>query len=47
MQEFDELTDRDMDEAGDDPDEIVSTIQRTTGQPREAVERRVREVAQR
>jgi uncharacterized protein YjbJ (UPF0337 family) len=47
VQEFDELTDRDMDEAGDDPDKIVSTIQQKTGQPREAVEQRVLEVAQR
>ena len=38
VQEFDELTDRDMDEAGDDPDKIVSTIQQKTGQPREAVD---------
>ena len=47
VQEFDELTDRDMDEAGDDPDKIVSTIQQRTGQSREAVEQRMREVAQR
>ena len=47
VQEFDELTDSDMDEAGDDPDKIVSTIQQRTGQSREAVEQRMREVAQR
>jgi uncharacterized protein YjbJ (UPF0337 family) len=40
VQEFDEVTDRDMDLAGDDRDKIVSTIQQKTGQPREAVEQR-------
>jgi uncharacterized protein YjbJ (UPF0337 family) len=46
-QEFAELTGRDLDEAGDDPDEIVSKIQQKTGQPREQVEQRVRQVMKR
>ena len=44
VQEFDELTDRDVDDTGDDPDEIVSKIQEKTGQPREQIEERVRQV---
>jgi uncharacterized protein YjbJ (UPF0337 family) len=44
VQEFGELTHRDMDETSDDPDEIVDRIQKKTGQPRDQVEQRVREV---
>jgi uncharacterized protein YjbJ (UPF0337 family) len=47
VQEFGELTQRDMDDTSDDPDEIIDRIQKKTGQPREQVEQRVREVAQR
>jgi uncharacterized protein YjbJ (UPF0337 family) len=47
VQEFRELTDRDMDESSDDPDEIVDRVQKKTGQPREQVEQRVRQVVQR
>lgn len=47
VQEYDELTDRDLDEAGDDPDRIADKIQEKTGQPRAQVEQRMREVAQR
>jgi hypothetical protein len=36
-----------MDEASDDPDEIVDRIQKKTGQPRDQVERRVTEVMRR
>ena len=32
--EFDEVTQVDMDQAGDDPDQIVDTVQQKTGQPR-------------
>jgi uncharacterized protein YjbJ (UPF0337 family) len=46
-QEFAELTQRDLDEAGDDPDQIISKIQQKTGQPREQVEERVKQVVQR
>jgi uncharacterized protein YjbJ (UPF0337 family) len=46
-QEFSEVTKRDLDEAGDDPDQIVNTIQQKTGQPREQVEQRVQQVLQR
>jgi uncharacterized protein YjbJ (UPF0337 family) len=46
VQEFDELTDADVDEAGNDPDRIVDKIQRKTGQPRDQVEQRVRSVMQ-
>jgi hypothetical protein len=42
---FDELTHQDVEEAGDDPDKIVDKIQQKTGQPREQVEERVRQVA--
>ena len=45
--EFKELTDQDVDEAGDDPDQIVDKIQQKTGQPREQVEQRVKPVASR
>ena len=45
VQEFNELTSKDMDETGDDPDEILDTIQKKTGQPRTQVEQRVTHVA--
>ena len=45
VQEFNELTSKDMDETGDDPDEIVDKIQKKTGQPRSQVEKRVTHVA--
>lgn len=45
VQEFDELTQEDVDEAGEDPDKIVDKIQQKTGQPRDQVEQRVRTVA--
>jgi uncharacterized protein YjbJ (UPF0337 family) len=45
--EFAEITHRDLDEAGDDPDQIVDKIQQKTGQPREQVEQRVQQVLQR
>jgi predicted house-cleaning noncanonical NTP pyrophosphatase (MazG superfamily) len=41
VQEFSEVTQKDMDETGDDPDEIVDRVQKETGQPREQVEQRV------
>jgi uncharacterized protein YjbJ (UPF0337 family) len=44
--EFDEVTQQDMDEAGDDPDEIVDKVQQKTGQPREQVEQRVHQAMQ-
>ena len=44
VQEFDELTDDDMNKTSDDPDEMVATIQKKTGQPREQVEQRVQAV---
>jgi uncharacterized protein YjbJ (UPF0337 family) len=47
VDEFSELTDKDMDEASNDPDEIVDRIQKKTGQPREQVEQRVTHVMQR
>jgi uncharacterized protein YjbJ (UPF0337 family) len=47
VEEFDELTDSDMDQASDDPDEIVDRVQQKTGQPREQVEQRVQQVMQR
>jgi uncharacterized protein YjbJ (UPF0337 family) len=46
VQEFGEVTDRDMQETSDDPDEIVDRVQQKTGQPREQVEERVRQVMQ-
>jgi phage regulator Rha-like protein len=46
VDEFDELTQDDMKEASDDPDDIVDRIQRKTGQPREQVEERVKQVAE-
>jgi predicted house-cleaning noncanonical NTP pyrophosphatase (MazG superfamily) len=47
VQEFSELTQKDMDETSDDPDEIVDRVQKKTGQPREQVEQRVTRVMQR
>ena len=47
VDEFDELTHDDMNDASDDPDEIVDRVQKKTGQPREQVEQRVRDVLQR
>jgi hypothetical protein len=47
VQEFNELTQKDMDETSDDPDEIVDRVQKKTGQPREQVEERVTRVMQR
>ena len=44
--EFDELTHQDLDDSGDDPDEIVDRIHKKTGQPRDQVEQRVKQVAQ-
>jgi phage regulator Rha-like protein len=46
VQEFDELTDKDMEDASDDPDDIVDRIQKKTGQPREQVEQRVKQTMQ-
>jgi phage regulator Rha-like protein len=47
VKEFDELTQEDMDQTGDDPDEIVDKVSKKTGQPREQVEQRIKQVAQR
>jgi uncharacterized protein YjbJ (UPF0337 family) len=47
QQEFSEVTQRDLDEAGDDPDQIIDKIQKKTGQPRDQVEQRVHQVIQR
>jgi predicted house-cleaning noncanonical NTP pyrophosphatase (MazG superfamily) len=47
VQEFNELTQKDMDETSDDPDEIVDRVHKKTGQPREQVEERVTRVMQR
>jgi phage regulator Rha-like protein len=47
VEEFNELTHKDMDEASDDPDEIVDRIHKKTGQPRDQVEQRVTEVMRR
>ena len=46
VNEFSEVTHKDMDEASDDPDEIVDRVQQKTGQPREQVEQRVQKVMQ-
>jgi hypothetical protein len=46
VNEFSEVTQKDMDEASDDPDDIVDRVQRKTGQPREQVEQRVQKVMQ-
>ncbi|HMI22518.1 MAG TPA: hypothetical protein VK496_06340 [Gaiellaceae bacterium] len=45
--EFSEVTQKDMDETSDDPDDIVDRVQKKTGQPREQVEQRVNQVMQR
>ena len=45
--EFSEVTQKDMDEASDDHDDIVDRVQKKTGQPREQVEQRVSQVMQR
>jgi hypothetical protein len=45
--EFSEVTQKDMDEASNDPDDIVDRVQKKTGQPREQVEQRVSQVMQR
>jgi predicted house-cleaning noncanonical NTP pyrophosphatase (MazG superfamily) len=45
VNEFDEVTQDDMDQTSDDPDEIVDRISQKTGQPREQVEQRVSQVA--
>lgn len=45
--EFSEVSQKDMDEASDDPDDIVDRVQKKTGQPREQVEQRVNKVMQR
>ena len=44
VHEYNELTDRDMDEVDDDADAIVDKVQQKTGQPRAQVEQRVREL---
>ena len=46
VNEFSEVTQQDMDEASDDPDEIVERVQQKTGQPREQVEQRFQKVMQ-
>jgi|GEM_PF-2856406 len=46
VDEFGELTHKDLEDVGDDPDKIVDRVQKKTGQPREQVEQRVREHAQ-
>ena len=46
VSEFSEVTQKDMDEASDDPDDIVDRVQKKTGQPREQVEQRVHKVMQ-
>ena len=46
VNEFDEFTQKDMDETGDDPDEIVDRVQQKTGQPREQVDQRVQKAMQ-
>ena len=47
VNEFSEVTQKDMDEASDDPDDIVDRVQKKTGQPREQVEERVTQVMNR
>ena len=44
VMEYNEVTDRDMDEVGDDADAIVDKVQQKTGQSRDKVEQRVREL---
>jgi hypothetical protein len=43
---FDALTHEDLKDAGNDPNEVVDRIQQKTGQPREEVEKQVKQVAQ-
>jgi predicted house-cleaning noncanonical NTP pyrophosphatase (MazG superfamily) len=47
VDEFPELSHKDLEEAGDDPDEIVNRVHKKTGQPREQIEQRVKQHAQR
>jgi hypothetical protein len=47
VQEFGEVSHEDLQGTSDDPDEIVARVQQKTGQPREQVEQRVRQVMQR
>ena len=47
VDEFNELTHKDMDETSDDPDEIVDRVHKKTGQPRDQVEERVKQVMSR
>lgn len=46
VQEYDELTDRDLEDA-DDADAIVDRVQRKTGQTREQVESRMSDLVRR
>jgi hypothetical protein len=46
VDEFDQLTHQDMQDVGDDPDQIVDRIHEKTGQPRDQVEQSVRQHAQ-
>jgi hypothetical protein len=43
---FDALTHEDLKDAGNDPNEVVDRIQQKTGQPRDEVEKQVKQVAQ-
>ena len=47
VQEFEGLTHEDLRETSDEPDEMVDKIHQKTGQRREQVEDRVKQVAQR
>jgi len=47
VSEFSELTHKDLEDTGDDPDAIVDRIQQKTGQPREQVEAKVKQAAAR
>jgi hypothetical protein len=47
VSEFSEVSQQDMDETSDDPDEIVDRVSAKTGQPREQVEQRVQQVMNR
>ena len=47
VDEFNELTHKDMDETSADPDEIVDRVHKKTGQPRDQVEERVKQVMSR
>ena len=46
VSEFQEVTHQDMEKAGDDPDAIVDHVQKKTGQPRDQVEQKVKQVMQ-